>query len=76
MPLYEYGCSRGHRFEVIRPIDRRHDPIRCSICRELAHLLMSVSTFAINFNSMIKKFKPEAAPNDSGYHPKWDKFTP
>lgn len=44
MPLYEYECTQAHRFEVIRPIDDRDQPIRCQKCRGIARLLMSVSS--------------------------------
>lgn len=44
MPLYEYECANGHRFEVLRPMDRRDEPIRCDKCRGKARPLMSVSS--------------------------------
>ena len=30
MPFYEYQCSRGHVIEILRPIDRRDDPVTCA----------------------------------------------
>jgi putative FmdB family regulatory protein len=44
VPLYEYKCANGHRFEAFRPMGRRHDPIRCDKCRAVARLLMSVAS--------------------------------
>lgn len=76
MPLYEYECQNGHRFEVLRPMSQRNDPVHCEKCRGLARPLMSVVRFKIDWNSVLKKMTPEEAPNDAGYHPKWDKFTP
>ena len=29
MPLYDFECQDGHRFESIVPMDRRQDPIQC-----------------------------------------------
>jgi hypothetical protein len=29
MPLYDYACSAGHRFERVVPIADRHLPIPC-----------------------------------------------
>ena len=29
MPLYDWECSHGHRFEKVVPLDRRNDPIPC-----------------------------------------------
>lgn len=34
MPTYEYKCSTcGHRFDEIRPISSRRDPIPCPECQ-------------------------------------------
>jgi len=34
MPRYDYGCKEcGHEWEETRPIDRRHDPAECPICK-------------------------------------------
>jgi putative FmdB family regulatory protein len=35
MPIYEYGCPRGHHFELIRPMSESAVPANCE-CGELA----------------------------------------
>ncbi len=40
MPLYEYECGSGHRFEEIKSIDSRHDAL-CPICNCPAKLQVS-----------------------------------
>ena len=49
MSVYEYECLKGHRFEVLRSMDRRNDPIHCSQCRGLARPLMSVASFSVGW---------------------------
>jgi len=72
MPLYEYECPEGHRSEKTRPMSQSMDDALCPDCGQLARRIMSVSTYAIDWNSAIAKIKSEPAPNDAGYHPKWD----
>lgn len=76
MPIYEYECQKGHKHERLRPMSDSDEDSVCPECGQQARRLMSVSTFQIDFNSVIRKMTPEEAPNDAGYHPKWDKFTP
>lgn len=75
MPLYEYECPKGHRFEMFRPIDRRNDPVRCLECRQLARHIMSLFLGRMGFK-WLKDFsdKSPPAPEDAGYHPDWDKW--
>lgn len=40
MPLYEYECDGGHKFEEIRSIEDRYNAV-CPECKKLAHLKMS-----------------------------------
>lgn len=40
MPLYEYECEGGHRFEELHSIENRHNAI-CPVCKKSAHLKMS-----------------------------------
>ena len=49
MPLYEYECAKGHRFEARRPMSDRDKPIRCEICRGLGRLLISVASFSVGW---------------------------
>lgn len=47
MPLYEYRCRDcGHRFEAMRRMSERTDPLPCPDCgREAAGLALSTSAF-------------------------------
>ena len=73
MPLYEYECVNGHRFEAIRPMERRGDPIHCDKCRGLAHLVMSRTHWYMGWKFLKEvSRKSEPAPNDAGYHADWD----
>ncbi len=49
MPIYEYECGKGHRFEARRLMADRNSPIHCSICRGLGRLLMSVASFSVGW---------------------------
>lgn len=47
MPLYEYECSKGHRFEAIQKVNDW--PLkRCSVCRASAHRVISQPTLLHN----------------------------
>lgn len=41
MPLYEYECEGGHRFEELHSIEDRHNAV-CPMCKKPVHLKMSV----------------------------------
>ena len=40
MPLYGYECSLGHRFDLIKSIDSRHNAV-CPVCDNSASLMVS-----------------------------------
>lgn len=42
MPLYEYQCGRGHRFEKVKSIESRHDVI-CPSCGEPTEIIPSIT---------------------------------
>ncbi len=44
MPLYEYECECGHRFEEFHSIGSRHDAI-CPVCSRPVRLRISLSDF-------------------------------
>jgi len=47
MPLYEYQCAKGHRFEAIQNV--REKPLtRCSICPAAAKRTISQPTLLHN----------------------------
>jgi putative FmdB family regulatory protein len=47
MPMYEYECARGHRFESIQNV--REKPLkRCSICSAAAKRAISRPTLLHN----------------------------
>lgn len=48
MPLYEYECKCGYRFEALRGMDDRHNAI-CPECGELADKVMSVVNHTFGF---------------------------
>ncbi len=41
MPIYEYECESGHRFERLRSIEERYKVI-CPECEESVHILISL----------------------------------
>lgn len=47
MPLYEYQCNKGHRFEVVQKVDDR--PLtKCQVCSTKAHRVLSQPTLLHN----------------------------
>ena len=47
MPLYEYECNRGHRFEVVQKV--REKPLRkCSMCAASAKRVLTQPTLLHN----------------------------
>jgi putative FmdB family regulatory protein len=47
MPLYEYQCAKGHRFETVQKVSDR--PLaRCSVCGSKATRLLSQPTLLHN----------------------------
>lgn len=40
--LYEYECSRNHRFEIQRPMAERNEPLDCADCEAPATLVVSL----------------------------------
>jgi putative FmdB family regulatory protein len=65
MPMYEYECSNGHRFEEIQKFA---DPplARCKKCKAKAKRLLSASNFALKGDGWYKdgyaKRSGDAAP--------------
>jgi len=47
MPLYEYECVKGHRFEVVQKLNER--PLsKCSVCSAKARRVISQPTLLHN----------------------------
>ena len=46
MPLYEYECEGGHRFEERHSIEDRHNA-SCPMCRQPVRLLISLSDYRL-----------------------------
>lgn len=47
MPLYEYECAAGHRFEAVQKVTDK--PLAgCSVCSAKAHRLISQPTLLHN----------------------------
>jgi putative FmdB family regulatory protein len=47
MPLYEYECRKGHRFETIQKNSEK-PPRRCRLCRALVKRAISQPTLLHN----------------------------
>ena len=71
-PLYEYECPDGHKHDRLRPISQSSEDALCPECGQVAKRIMSVYTYAIDWNSVLRKIKSEPAPNTATYDPKWD----
>ncbi|TYP56663.1 FmdB family zinc ribbon protein [Thermosediminibacter litoriperuensis] len=51
MPVYEYKCEDcGHRFEVLRKLQERDEPIECPGCRS-GNTRREVSAFGTGISS-------------------------
>lgn len=77
MPLYEYECKEHGKFENLRPMSESELPDLCPTCSQESPRIMSSYNWYMGWE-FLKGIsdKSEPAPNDAGYHPKWDKFTP
>ena len=71
MPLYEYECGCGHKFEELRPMLMSSEDALCPKCGSLAQRIMSPFKWYMGWRHL-ENIKSEPAPNDAGYHPKWD----
>ena len=47
MPLYEYECAKGHRFEAVEKVSER-PATRCSVCSAKARRVISRPTLLHN----------------------------
>jgi putative FmdB family regulatory protein len=47
MPLYEYECLKGHRFEAIQKVNERRLK-KCSVCSAVARRTISQPTLLHN----------------------------
>lgn len=47
MPLYEYECSKGHRFEAIQKVKER-PMTKCSVCSAKVRRVLSQPTLLHN----------------------------
>lgn len=57
MPIYEYECSKGHRFEVIQKI--AEEPLtKCTQCEAEAHRVMSGAGFVFKGGGFTKTDYP------------------
>lgn len=41
MPIYDYECTQGHRFESFSSMAERDNPIECPECKEVATAVIS-----------------------------------
>jgi len=47
MPIYEYRCRNGHKFEEWHRIESRHNVV-CPTCRESAQIQISLCSFRMD----------------------------
>ena len=47
MPLYEYECAKGHRFEALQKVKEK-SLTRCSVCSARAHRVLCQPTLLHN----------------------------
>jgi putative FmdB family regulatory protein len=47
MPLYEYECARGHRFEAVQKVTDKPAG-KCAVCSAKAHRVISRPTLLHN----------------------------
>ena len=47
MPIYEYRCTNGHKFEAWRKIGDRYN-IACPTCKKPARIQISLSSFRMD----------------------------
>ena len=73
MPLYEFECPEHGKFEELRPLDAHSIPALCPVCDKISERVMSASSWVMGWRFLNNR-PSEPAPNDSGYHPKWDKW--
>ena len=62
MPIYEYECECGHKFELKKSITDE-SPTPCPECQKHAKRLISLSSMAVEKNAMEalhQDIKPEA----------------
>lgn len=75
MPLYEYECPIHGKFDKLNPIGKHSEFERCPQCGLASQRQVSSFSWYMGWKHLAN-VKSEPAPNDAGYHPKWDKFTP
>ena len=46
MPIYQYECSEGHRFESFNAMERRNEMV-CPVCNNSCHILPSIPNMRI-----------------------------
>ena len=71
MPIYEYICQCGNKFDRLNPVEKCSDTEKCPRCGQKAQRRMSVFSWYMGWKHLAN-VKSEPAPNDSGYHKKWD----
>ena len=73
-PIYDYFCQGcGKELEAIRSIENR-DNVTCTVCAaKMTRNEVNQYTWYHGWK-FLKSVVSHPAPNDSGYHAKWDKF--
>lgn len=82
MPIYEYECKCGYRFEELKPLVDRHNAV-CSRCGKVSRLLISrlagsnffdrrIPLTVLDGNGKVvgRRFDHRPTPQFGEYHPR------
>ncbi len=75
MPVYEYGCDCGERFEKIKPISEYQEPSPCPKCGVSAGRVMSacrIGKESESFNVVGSNGEVISQKRVSSYLPEWN----
>lgn len=61
MPLYEYRCKCGYRFESRKPVEERQTAV-CPKCGEIAEKKLSVVNFTFGFTLSDESWNDDNRP--------------
>lgn len=64
MPIYEYECPGGHRFEVWLPVSHHSDRAPCDICMRFSPRVMSVTGWSTGAVSTPSDFRDRRHESD------------
>lgn len=71
MPLYQYRCHNGHVTDEIVTYDCRNDPVRCTVCHEMAVRIISPVRHEILFRPGYYNTVGSYCETEMEYHNKY-----